>query len=139
MAEIIASLVWLVMELLLVGTGSDLSENRGTLAYRFGVPGHIELEFPRRGTPSSAKQFRYAHYSRYQVDRTEITFNVGEYSYSVFSYYDGEVRPSTSEGVRVSRGKKESALSCVGGASANFTGLESAVPCDSENALAMCR
>ena len=117
----------------------NLSADRGSLAYRFGLPGKVELEFPRRGTPSSAKQFRYAHHFGYQVDRTEITFSVGEYSYSLFSYFDGEPKPTTAQGVRVSHGQKESVLSCNGEAAVNFTALEAAVPCDGENALASCR
>src|SRR4051812_21055915 len=55
----------------------DLARGRGHLAYRFGKPGHVELEFPPRGTPASARHFRYAHYFRSQVDRTEISFRAG--------------------------------------------------------------
>jgi hypothetical protein len=116
----------------------DLGEDRGHLAYRFGTQGRIELEFPRRGTPSSAEQFRYAHYFRSQVDRTEISFSVGEYSYTVFSYFDGEAKPANSEGVRVVRGKVKREFRCTGRSSANFTKLERAVPCDEGNALATC-
>ena len=117
----------------------DLSAEGGALAYRFGLPGHIELEFPRDRTLASAKQFRYAHYSRYQVDRTEVSFNLGQYSYSVFSYFDGEEKPGTRQGVRVLRGKNESVLSCRAEAATDFSVLEAAVPCDGESALATCR
>jgi len=117
----------------------DLGENRGHLAYRFGAQGRVELEFPRRGTPSSAEQFRYAHYFRSQVDRTEISFRIGEHSYTVFSYFDGEAKPASSEGVRVARGKVKREFRCTGPSSADFTKLESAVPCDEGNALAACK
>ncbi len=118
---------------------ADLSAERGSLTYRFGLPGHIELEFPRAGTQSSAKQFRQAHYFRYQTDRTEVTFKLGEYSYAVFSYFEADLKPDTMQGVRVTRGKKESTLSCSSQATANFSSVEAAVPCDSENALQTCR
>ena len=117
----------------------NLEKDRGYLAYRFGAPGRIELEFPRRGTPSSAKQFRYAHYFRSQVDRTEVSFSAGEYSYTLFSYSDAEANPEKSEGVRVLRGQVKSELLCSGQSSADFTKLDAAVPCDEGNALAMCR
>lgn len=118
---------------------ADISAERGSLTYRFGLPSHIELEFPRMGTKSSAKQFRYAHYFRYQTDRTEVTFNLGEYSYAVFSYFDSEQKPHTMEGVRVAHGKKESVLRCSNLATTDFSAVEAAVPCDSENALATCQ
>jgi hypothetical protein len=116
----------------------DLSSDRGSLAYRFGLPSRIELEFPPRGTHSSAKQFRYAHYFRYKVDGTEITFNVGEYSYTVFAYYEDEERPSTSEGVHVSRAQKVRTLKCLEKAKVDFAPIEAAVPCDTESKLAKC-
>jgi hypothetical protein len=117
----------------------DLERDRGHLAYRFGALGHIELEFPRRGTPSSAKQFRYAHYFRSQVDRTEISFRTGGYSYTLFSYVDGEAKPESTDGVRILHGKAKTELLCGAQSAADFTKLEAAVPCDEGNSFASCR
>ena len=125
-------------KLLSLCASPDLAPGRGHLAYRFGTPLRIELEFPKRGTPDSAKKFRYAHYFRAQVDRTEISFEIGEYAYTVFSYYDAGQKPATSEGVRVGHGRSETMLICRDPASANFAPLEPVVPCDEENALASC-
>src|SRR5436853_4175730 len=61
----------------------DLTSERGYLQYRFGLPGQIELEFPkdRKGTQ---QQFHYTHYFRAQFDLTEITFAINGYEYQVF-------------------------------------------------------
>lgn len=47
----------------------NLTKDDRDLVYRFGPPGKIELEFPSSVT-YSLQQFRYAHYSRFQTDRT---------------------------------------------------------------------
>src|SRR5256886_14959274 len=52
----------------------DLTSERGYLQYRFGLPGKIELEFPKDRTGTQTK-FQYTHYFRAQVDLTEISFN----------------------------------------------------------------
>ncbi len=61
----------------------DLDKERGYLQYRFGVPGRIELQFPRE-RQRAQQNFRYAHYFRYQVDMTEIGFRIDGYQYSIF-------------------------------------------------------
>jgi len=73
----------------------DLSKERGYLQYRFGLPGKVELEFPksRQGTQ---QQFHYTHYFRAQVDLTEISFNIDGYEYQIFDDYNGEEKPSIS-------------------------------------------
>jgi len=117
----------------------DVAADSGHLAYRFGSPERIELEFPHPGTELSAKRFRYAHYLRAGVDRTEVSFRVGETAYTVFSYFDVDQRPTVSEGVRVVQGGKVSDLHCEGKSVSNWKLLETAVPCDDGNALASCR
>ena len=79
----------------------DLTNDRGYLQYRFGLPAKIELEFPknRQGTQP---QFHYSHYFRYQVDLTEINFTIDGYDYQIFDTYNGEEKPKISEqGVNV--------------------------------------
>lgn len=117
----------------------DLAKDRGWLAYRFGTPASVELEYPERGSKGSAARFRHAHYFRYQTDRTEVSFQAGGYSYTVFSSFDAAEKPPRSQGVRVSRGNVSSEFACAGPASANFAPLEEAVPCDKESALATCK
>src|SRR5712691_7480717 len=41
----------------------DLDKERGYLQYRFGLPGKVELEFPK-GRQGTQQQFRYSHYLR---------------------------------------------------------------------------
>jgi len=117
-----------------------LSKEQGTLAYRFGRIGKVELEFPA-SPQASLRQFRYAHYFRPDVDRTEVSFSIGKIGYTVFDYYDGEERPKESRGIRVSaRGadSHQTALLCAGKIRSELFKLESLVPCDNDNALASC-
>src|SRR5262249_11408484 len=44
----------------------DLTSDRGYLQYRFGLPGKVELEFPKDRTATQQK-FQYSHYFRAQV------------------------------------------------------------------------
>ena len=71
---------------------SDLDSEHGYLQYRFGLPNRIELEFPksREGTQ---QMFTYTHYFRFQVDLTEISFNIDDYEYSILDDYNGEEKP----------------------------------------------
>lgn len=120
----------------------DLSKTKGHLAYRFGAVGNVELEHP--STPAgSAKKFRHAHYSRYQTDRFEVSFSIGQFTYSVFDYYEESEKVKERRGVHVSPGEGAAAteitLSCVGPVTARLHKLEDIVPCDAENALARCQ
>ncbi len=58
-----------------VCASKDLTSERGYLQYRFGLPGKIELEFPkdRKGTQ---EKFHYTHYFRAQFDMTSINFTI---------------------------------------------------------------
>lgn len=118
-----------------------LAKGQGALAYRFGALGKVELEFPSSST-NSLQQFRHAQYSRYQVNRTEVSFSIGKYDYSVFDYYDGEEKPKESRGVRVSNtdGKvRENTLLCEGPVKSQLQKLEGVIPCDADSALATCK
>ncbi|MGR8979214.1 MAG: hypothetical protein ACU84H_03860 [Gammaproteobacteria bacterium] len=79
----------------------DLSSKSGYLQYRFGRPAKIELEFPKE-RQNSRQQFRYTHYFRFQIDRTEVSFKNAGYEYTVYNDYDGEESvPKRETGVRV--------------------------------------
>ena len=58
-----------------VCASKDLTGDRGYLQYRFGLPGKIELEYPkdRNGTQ---QKFKYSHYFRAQFDMTSINFTI---------------------------------------------------------------
>ncbi len=108
------------------------------LSYRFGGLGAPELVFPESSSGSLGR-FRYAHYYRYQVDRTELSFSNAGAEYSVFDYYDGEERQKYARGVRVSTNGKDHELLCKGAVVSNLGQLEALVPCDAESALGSCR
>jgi len=110
----------------------QLNSQSGYLQYRFGRPGRVELEFPKE-RQNSQEQFRYAHYFRFQVDRTELSFKNNGFEYVLYDYHDGEEKPSKSEnGVRV----QETSLLCGSGAINRLSKLEKVVPCDEASALA---
>jgi hypothetical protein len=113
-----------------VCASKDLTSDRGYLQYRFGLPGKIELEFPkdRKGTQ---EKFQYTHYFRAQFDLTAINFNVDGYEYSVFDDYNGEEKPAVSlQGVSVTApGKpKEVSLVCRTKPKADYTDLQAVLP-----------
>lgn len=112
----------------------DIDKERGYLQYRFGLPGAIELEFPkdRQGTQ---QQFRYSHYFRYQVDLTEINFQIDIYEYSVFDTYNGEAKPAVAEqGVKVTTiGKtKDTTFVCGSKPQTDYSTLQDVLPHDQE-------
>ena len=116
----------------------SLAAKPAALSYRFGRLGAPELVFPK--SPSgSLERFRYAHYSRYQADRTELSFSNAGAEYSVFDYDDGEEKRKYARGVHVSANGKHHELLCKSGVVSNLSALETVVPCDAENALASCR
>ena len=104
----------------------DLTKESGYLQYRFGLPGKVDLEFPKTRTRTQ-EQFTYSHYFRYQVDLTEINFTSEGYQYQIFDNYNGEEKRKISEaGVRVTApGKpKDVSLVCRGKAKADYSNLQ---------------
>jgi hypothetical protein len=104
----------------------DLEKERGYLQYRYGLPGKVELEFPSSRT-GTQQMFQYNHYMRYQVDLTEINFEIDGYQYQIFDDYNGEEKPRISiEGVSVTApGKpKEVSFVCRTKAKADYSVLD---------------
>ncbi len=100
------------------------------MQYRFGLPGKIELEYPkdRQGTQ---QKFHYRHYFRAQFDMTEIGFTIDGYEYSVFDDYNGEGKPVViSRGVTVTApGKpKEVSFVCRVKPKADYSDLQTVLP-----------
>ena len=110
-----------------VCASKDLTSDKGYLQYRFGVPGKIELEFPK-DRANTQQQFEYSHYFRARVDLTEINFTVDGVSYSVFDDYQGEEKPEVSEqGVAINwpgTEKKEVRYLCSAKPKADYADLQ---------------
>jgi len=108
----------------------ELTNERGYVQYRFGLPGNVELEYPRERTGTQEK-FHYSHYFRAQFDLTEISFTNGGYEYQITDDYNGEEKPAQSiQGVSVTApGKpKEVSLSCRTKPKADYTDLQAVLP-----------
>ena len=108
----------------------NLTSDRGYLQYRFGLPGKVELEFPKDRNGSQQK-FQYMHYFRAQVDETEISFQINGYEYQIFDTYNGEERPRIStQGVSVTApGKpKEVSFACRTKPKADYADLQAVLP-----------
>ena len=110
-----------------VCASKNVTSETGYLQYRFGLPGKVELEFPKDRTGTQQK-FEYNHYFRARVDLTEINFSVDGVSYSVFDDYQGEEKPAFSEqGVAINwpgTGKKEVRLICRTKPKADYADLQ---------------
>jgi hypothetical protein len=110
-----------------VCASKDLTSDKGYLQYRFGLPGKVELEFPK-DRANTQQQFEYSHYFRARVDLTEINFTVDGVSYSVFDDYQGEEKPAVSEqGVTINwpgTNKKEVHYTCSAKPKADYADLQ---------------
>lgn len=115
-----------------------VTHDDGYIQYRFGRPGKVELEFPT-GTKYTQQRFRYAHYSRFRVDRMEVTFDVNKHSYTVFDSFEGA--GDTAErtlGVSITLPTKEKrVLLCGAPAVGSLAELESIAICDKNSPLNM--
>jgi hypothetical protein len=108
----------------------NLTADGGYLQYRFGLPGRVELEYPKDRTGTQQK-FQYTHYFRARVDLTEISFNIDGYEYQITDDYNGEEKPAQSiQGVSVKApGKeKETSYSCRMKPKADYTDLQAVLP-----------
>jgi hypothetical protein len=117
-----------------------LTAQEGYLQYRYGRRGHIELEFPAQRQDTQT-MFRYAHYSRYQVNRVVVSFQRGGYTYALFDNDEGDILPKThQQGVQVTPSKaarKEVTLMCRETALGNLHSLSAILPCDKDDPLNM--
>lgn len=110
----------------------DLTKDQGYLQYRFGLPGKIELEYPKDRT-GTQQRFHYTHYFHAQFDMSDIGFTIDGYEYSVFNDYNGEEKPAiNSQGVSVTApGKpKEVSFICAAKPKADYRDLQAVLPSD---------
>ena len=108
----------------------DLTNERGYVQYRFGLPAKIELEYPKERAGTQEK-FHYTHYFRARFDLTEISFTNDGYEYQITDDYNGEEKPAQSiQGVSVTApGKpKEVSLSCRTKPKADYADLQAVFP-----------
>jgi hypothetical protein len=114
----------------------QLTKTKGYIQYRFGKAGAPELQFPQK-LENTQTAFRYSHYFRYQVDRTQITFENNGYTYALYDDYEGDMRPVIkATGVRVTppgneRGEVD--IKCRGNATSHLAALSSVVLSDENN------
>ena len=117
-----------------VCASKDLTSEQGYLQYRFGLPGKVELEYPkdRKGTQ---EKFQYTHYMRALVDLTEINFQIDGYQYQIFDAYTAEEKPVVDQqGVNVTApGKpKEVSFMCRTKPKADYSDLQAVLGNDQD-------
>ena len=126
--------------LLSVCGSTELQQPDAYVQYRFGPAGKPELAYPANRT-GSLQSFRFYHYVRPQVSRVGLTFQSGDYEYTVYDHYEGDIEPAEkSTGVSVTKTgtSNYSDISCTGEIVNKLIDLEKFVPCDPENALSNC-
>jgi hypothetical protein len=114
-------------------SSSQLTKIAGYLQYRYGLPGQIELEYPKDRTKPE-QSFHYNHYFRAQVDLTEISFTNNGFTYTVFNNFNGEEKPAISEeGLTVTRpnSEKDITYQCRGRAKMDFSAISDVLVNDS--------
>ena len=102
------------------------------LQYRYGKGAQVELQFPD-DPATGARRLGYAHYSRFRVARTEVTFSHVGADYAVFDYTENDRR---SAGVHVTTADgRASEVRCAGPVQGQLAPLGKSLRCDSDNAL----
>jgi len=111
-------------------SSKELTKDKGYLQYRFGLPGKVELEYPKQREQTQSA-FKYSHYFRAQFDQTEISFTSDGYEYAIFDDYNGEQKPAQhDQGIRITppNNGKEVTLNCRGRAKAQYGDLAEVFP-----------
>jgi hypothetical protein len=102
------------------------------LQYRYGTPGKIELSYPDNAA-QGAKQFAFAHYSRYRTERVEISFSHAGADYTLFDYTESGKR---SAGVQVATAAGKSAeIGCAAEIRGMLAPMAKSLRCDTDSAL----
>ena len=94
-----------------------LTMETGTLSYRFGTTGKVEIEFPKNKN-TGTKSFRYSRYTRPLPMATTIlslSFTHSDGKYTIFSHThcENDDPCEESSGVRLENGKTFQEQSCV--------------------------
>jgi hypothetical protein len=112
-----------------VCSSKELTKDKGYMKYRFGLPGKIELEYPKE-QKLAREAFEYAHYFRALVDSTEIRFTLDGHKYSVSDDYNAEEKPVHNvQALIIERPNgTHVTLKCRGRAKAQYGDLPDAFP-----------
>ena len=109
----------------------QLTAKTGYLQYRFGKIGALELQFPEK-LEGSQSAFRYDHYFRPRVDRSDIVFKNAGYEYTVFDDWEGDVKPEIRQSgvsvVSLTNEKDTTQLDCRGPRVTRLGALDEIVP-----------
>ena len=109
----------------------QLTAKTGYLQYRFGKIGAPELQFPEK-LEGSQSAFRFDHYFRARVDRSDIVFKNAGYEYTVFDDWEGDVKPEIRQSgvsvVSLTNEKDTSQLDCRGPRVTRLVALDEIVP-----------
>jgi hypothetical protein len=76
-----------------VCSSKDLDKSRGYVQYRFGLPGKVELEFPRERA-NSQSAFKYSRYTRPLVTYLKLEFANSGFTYTISDDFNSEEKPS---------------------------------------------
>ena len=102
------------------------------LQYRYGKPPKVELQFPDKAS-DGVKRLLYAHYSRFQTDRSEVTFSRAGVDYAVF---DDTEHGKRRAGVHITLPDgSEHEVRCAGPIQGHLPALAKSLRCDPDNAL----
>lgn len=94
--------------------------------------GRIALTYPQDAS-AGVSSFLFAHYFRFQTDRTEVGFRNQRVEYAIFDYTEDGRRRA---GVRVTTADgKETELLCSGPITSRLAELKAVLRCDADNAL----
>ena len=81
-------------------SSSQLDKQSGYVQYRFGLPGHVELEYPQQ-RENTQTAFAYFRYTRPLVTYLGLRFKIKEYDYEVYDNSNEEERGGSEAGVKV--------------------------------------
>ena len=101
----------------------------GSLEYRFGKPGKLELTFPKPGA-DLRKAFEYSRYTRSMFSIEHFGFVNQTFRYTLFSEVNAEDDPNAAvmRGIRIGKeadeGAKTTDLGCVGPVTDRLMDLE---------------
>ena len=112
-----------------VCASKDLAEDKGYLQYRFGVPGKIELEYPKE-RKDSAQKFKYSRYTRPLVTMLTLKFENEGVVYEIHDDDNSEEKPPVRA---ASIDVADVSVVCKLPTAGSLMKLEDIVPRDEEN------
>jgi hypothetical protein len=116
-----------------VCASKDLTADSGYVQYRFGIPGKVELEFPK-DRKDSAQKFKYTRYTRPLVTMLTLKFETGGVVYEIHDDDNSEEKPPVrAASIDITDGAKELSVVCKLPTAGSLMKLEDIVPRDEEN------